>query len=77
MVCKIQVISGGEGSSATRHKFLKCELIDSSENSLKIELEIRAWFKTEAGVKCLNKTTYNVQSDNYDSRQSGGEHYHI
>ena len=44
------MISGGEGSSATRHKFLKCELIDSSENTLKFELEIRAWFKTEAGV---------------------------
>ena len=71
------MISGGEGSSATRHKFMKWEVIDSSENTLRFELEIRAWFKTEAGVKCLNKTTYNVQSNNSDRRQSVGEHFHI
>ena len=73
------MISGGEGSSATRHKFLKWEILDLIENTLEFELEIRAWFKTEAGVKVflssLNKTTdctYNVQSDNSNRRQSGG-----
>ena len=49
------MISGGKGSSATEHKFLKCEIIDSSENTLKFELEIRAWFKTEAGVKVFEQ----------------------
>ena len=71
------MISGGEGSSTTRHKVLKCEIINSSENTLKFELEIRAWLKTEAGVKVflssLNKPTdctYNVQSGNSDRSQS-------
>ena len=72
------MISGGEGSSATRHKFFKCEMIDSRENTLKFELETRAWIKTEAGVKVFlsyfNKTTdctYNVQSDNSDRSRHG------
>ena len=61
------------------YKIVKCEMKDSSENTLKFELEIRAAVKTEAEVKVflssLNNTTgctFNVQSGNADRRQSGG-----
>ena len=61
------------------YKIMKCEMMDSSENTLKFDLEIRSGVKTQAEVKLIlyslnisSGCTFNVQSGKADKRQSGG-----